>query len=223
MRREACWEMDGLFVTFEGPDGSGKSSVIEAILSKVQNFTEREVLQTREPGGSIISENIRKVILDIDHTEMDSRTEALLYAASRRQHITEIIAPALSKGQLVLCDRFVDSSLVYQGYARGIGIDEVAQLNYFATEGLTPELTIYLDITAEEGLQRIQDNRKDTQYDRLDQEKLEFHEKVRQGYHKIYQDADERVQIVDASQPLEHVIDSVWKILQDFLQKKDEG
>ncbi len=215
--------MEGLFVTFEGPDGSGKTSVIEAVLKEIEKITQREVLHTREPGGSVISENIRKIILDTDHTEMDARTEALLYAASRRQHITEIIRPALSKGKLVLCDRFVDSSLVYQGYARGIGIDEVRQLNHFATEGLIPELTIYLDIDAEEGLRRIQENRKETQYDRLDQEELVFHEKVREGYHKIYREADERVQVIDASQPLEQVIDSVMKIIQSFLQERDEG
>src|SRR5699024_1879236 len=147
---------------------------------KFEEAGERSIVFTREPGGSPIAEEIRNVTLDPKNTEMDAKTEALLIAAGRRQHIVEKILPALKEGKAVICDRFVDSCLVYQGYARGIGIEAVAEIKRFATEELEPDVTLYLDVPADIGLERIQKGKKNRQYDRLDQEKIEFHEKVRE-------------------------------------------
>lgn len=165
--------MSGMFITFEGTDGSGKTSVIKAIVKELEKNGKTEYVLTREPGGNRISEAIRNVILDERFVEMDERTEALLYAAARRQHIVETINPALSAGKLVLCDRFVDSSIVYQGAGRSIGTDRIAEMNRFATGGLTPDLTIFLDIEPELGLERIRRNRQD-EVNRLDHEKMSF-------------------------------------------------
>ena len=144
----------GLFITFEGGEGSGKTTVIQTVAEQLtkQGY---KVLVTREPGGIPIAEKIRGVILDKAHTEMDSRTEALLYAAARRQHLVEKVSPALDTGHIVLCDRFIDSSLAYQGIARGLGIEEVWAINQFAIGEFMPELTLYLDVSPEVGVERI--------------------------------------------------------------------
>lgn len=166
--------MNQNFISFEGGEGSGKTTIIKQLkidLEK-QGF---KVLQTREPGGSEIAEGIRQIILNIANVKMDPRTEALLYAASRRQHLVEVILPALQNGNIVLCDRFVDSSLAYQGYARGLGINQIYELNRFAIEDLLPGLTIYLDLDPKIGLRRIKDNNRAC--NRLDLESLEFHKK----------------------------------------------
>lgn len=218
--------MRGLFITFEGPDGSGKTSVIQQMIPKLEEVLQRPVVATREPGGSRIAETIRNVILNPDYTEMDARTEALLYAASRRQHVTETILPALTQGEVVLCDRFVDSSLVYQGIARGIGVDEVKLINQFATEGLEPDVTLYLDVDAEIGLERITRGRGQRQYDRLDQEKLSFHQQVRQGYLQLLERQPERIKKIDANQLLDKVVEATWHELNEWLQQtrqKQEG
>lgn len=203
--------MKGIFITIEGPDGAGKTSVIKELVPKIETALNQAIVSTREPGGSQIAEKIRELILDPEHTEMDVRTEALLYAASRRQHLMETILPALDNGQLVLCDRFVDSSLAYQGNARGIGIDEVASINRFATEDVTPDITLYLDVEAEVGLDRIQKGKGTRQFDRLDQEKLEFHEKVREGYLKLVEWYPERITVIDASQDLDQVVEACYE------------
>ena len=168
--------MKGILITLEGNDGSGKSSVIEAIRKTLEEKG-YPVVYTREPGGSQIAENIRKVILDVENTGMDAKTEALLYAASRREHIEKTIRPALEAGKIVLCDRFIDSSLAYQGYARGLGIDEVYHMNLYATEGLLPDLTILVCVKPEIGIARITQNHRG-ELDRLESEKMEFHQKV---------------------------------------------
>ena len=209
--------MKGLFITFEGPDGSGKTSVIKGLIPKLTSVVKKEIMITREPGGSRIAEKIRELILDPEHLEMDSRTEALLYAASRRQHLIEKVIPALKADQVVICDRFVDSSLVYQGWARGIGMTEVATINEFATEGVVPDITFYLDIDAKEGLERIKRARESRQYDRLDQEKLVFHEKVREGYLQLVKENKKRIVLVDASQPVEKVIEECYTTIMDQL------
>jgi len=157
--------MKGLFITMEGPDGAGKTTVINQLIPLLQKHALVDIVSTREPGGSRIAEDIRKVILDVNNTEMDERTEAILYAAGRRQHLKDRILPNLEKGNIVFCDRFVDSSLVYQGVARGIGVEEVAQLNHFATDGLEPSTTLYLDVPAEVGLERIHKARGNRQCD----------------------------------------------------------
>ncbi|MCR6108796.1 dTMP kinase [Bacillus sp. A301a_S52] len=208
--------MSGLFITFEGGEGAGKSTV----LSRINERLVKEgynVLATREPGGSLIAEKIRQVILDPVHTEMDSRTEALLYAAARRQHLVETVLPHLKKGGLVLCDRFVDSSLVYQGVARGIGVDDVRNINLFATEGKLPDLTLFFDVVPEIGLARIT-NHDGREFNRLDRESLKFHEQVRGAYHQLHKQEPERIRMVDASHPLERVMVETWEEIKQFIE-----
>lgn len=195
---------NGLFITFEGPDGSGKTSVANYVV-KALILRGYDVIHTREPGGIEIAEQIRHVVLDPENTAMDVRTEALLYAASRRQHLVERVLPALSENKIVICDRFIDSSLAYQGYARKIGFDEVLAINEFAIQGHYPDLTIYLDIDADEGLKRIQHR---SFLDRLDQEALSFHEEVVKGYRLVNEMFKQRIHKIDASKNLELVQES---------------
>lgn len=203
--------MSGYFITFEGTDGSGKTSVLNIIEKKLKQKNV-DYLRTREPGGVPLAEKIRAVILDKDATEMDARTEALLYAAARRQHLVEKVLPALKEGKIVLCDRFVDSSLAYQGAGRGLGVENVAKINEFATEGLKPDLTFYLKIDPKIGLSRIQKNRTD-EVNRLDNEDLSFYEKLNDTYQELAK-AEKRIKTIDASLPLEKVSDQVWEILE---------
>ena len=193
-----------------GTDGSGKTSVLNAIEAKLKT-AKVDYLRTREPGGNRISEQIRNVILDERSTEMDARTEALLYAAARRQHLVETVLPALEAGKVVLCDRFVDSSLAYQGAGRGIGVAEVKQMNQFATAGLEPDLTIYLALEPRLGLERIKQNRQD-EVNRLDKEALSFYETVYRAYQKLATE-NERIVTIDASQKLADVIAEVELVL----------
>lgn len=204
---------NGLFITFEGPDGSGKTTVSNAV---VQKLTEAgyAVLYTREPGGSRIAEEIRKVILDPENTEMDARTEALLYAASRRQHLVEIVLPALEKGITVISDRFVDSSLAYQGAGRGIGMDEVFAINQFAIENRMPDKTIFLNVSAETGLSRIGSR---SFLDRLDQEGIDFHSRVYDGYQKVIARYKDRMVIIDAERSEREVIQSAYEAVKELL------
>ena len=177
-----------------------------------------EIIMTREPGGTPISEQIRNVILDKDNTAMDPRTEALLYAASRRQHLVEKIWPALKEGKIVFCDRYLDSSLSYQGYARGLGIDDILKVNEYATEGTYPDITFLFDIDPELGLERINKN-KDREVNRLDVEKLSFHQKVREGYLILSKRFPDRYIVIDASKPLEEVSSNVLKEILNRLGK----
>lgn len=198
--------MDGLFITIEGPDGAGKTSVLNELYPRLQFASEKEIVKTREPGGGKIAEKIRELILDPVYEEMDDRTEALLYAAARRQHIIDVILPALKEGKIVLCDRFVDSSIAYQGAGRRVGIKEVAQINQFATQGLTPDFILYLDVDSDTGLERIQRSR-GYQVDRLESEGLEFHQRVRHAYLKIAEQNSARVHKIDARTDLQDVVD----------------
>ncbi|MCC4324939.1 dTMP kinase [Limosilactobacillus reuteri] len=207
--------MDGKFISFEGPDGAGKTSVIQQIQQQLEDQLGTEkVMYTREPGGNKISEQIRQILFDGQNTDMDGRTEALLFAAARRQHIVSEIIPGLKEGKVILCDRFVDSSIAYQGAGRGLGEKEIWQINQFAIDGLMPALTIYLDIESEIGLRRIVEHRSN-QVNRLDQEKLAFHQTVRQSYLKLYKNYPERIKLIDASQPLEKVIEDVKATIHD--------
>lgn len=192
-----------MFITLEGPEGSGKTSAAKKIVSELERLG-YQVLFTREPGGTPIAEQIRNVILDKANTKLDARAEALLYAASRRQHLVEKVLPALKEGKIVICDRYIDSSLAYQGGARGLGIDEVLNINLFATENKFPDLTLLFDLDPEIGLERINLN-KNREVNRLDLEKLDFHKKVRKTFlelSKIYKD---RYVVIDASQDEGHV------------------
>ena len=200
-----------LFVTFEGGEGSGKSSALRLINERLSKEGYQTVV-TREPGGTPISEAIRNVILDKGNVAMDSRTEALLYAASRRQHLAEKVWPALKEGKIVLCDRYLDSSLAYQGGARGLGIDNVLAVNSFATEGTFPDLTLLFDIEPELGLARIAANA-NREVNRLDLEKIEFHRGVRSTFHEIAKRYPERFVVIDASQPLEAVVEEAYQAI----------
>lgn len=209
----------GKFITLEGGEGSGKTTMIGRIGSY---FEERGIpyVVTREPGGIEIAEKIRSIILDPLHTAMDARTEALLYAAARSQHLAERVEPALRAGKAVICDRFVDSSLVYQGYARGLGIENVWAINRFAIGDLMPDVTLYLDIEPEVGLARI-DAHDGREVNRLDLENLEFHRKVREGYFLLKEQFPERFRVIDASMKQEDVLAAMilsleTGILKDF-------
>ncbi|WP_034551415.1 dTMP kinase [Carnobacterium funditum] len=211
--------MKGIFITIEGPDGSGKTSVIHSLLPKLEESLAQAIVATREPGGSKIAEKIRELILNPEHTEMDVRTEALLYAAARRQHLVEKIIPALNEEKIVVCDRFVDSSLAYQGVARGIGIEQIAAINQFATEGLSPDITLYLDVEAHIGLERINKNKDIRQFDRLDQEDLTFHQSVRSAYLDLVEKNPTRMVLVNANQELEKVISDCYVIVLEYFRQ----
>ena len=203
----------GFLVSLEGPEGAGKTSVLEALIPILEDRGV-EVLTTREPGGVLIGEKIREVILDPSHTEMDPKTELLLYIASRRQHLVEKVLPALAAGKLVIMDRFIDSSVAYQGFGRGLDIDAINWLNEFATDGLKPDLTLYFDIEVEEGLARIAAN-SDREVNRLDMEGLDLHRKVRQGYLSLIEREGNRIEKIDASLPLDQVIENTQQLLFD--------
>lgn len=194
----------GIFITFEGPDGAGKTSVLQALLPRLEAFG-KEIVTTREPGGVAIAEDIRSVILNPENTAMDDKTELLLYIAARRQHLQERIVPALEAGKLLLVDRFIDSSVAYQGFGRGLDVADINWLNRYATDGLLPDLTLYFDIDVEEGLARIAKNRHHD-VDRLDMETLDLHQRVREGYLSILETETERFVKIDASQDLDAVV-----------------
>ncbi|MDY2889023.1 MAG: dTMP kinase [Candidatus Caccosoma sp.] len=203
----------GLFISIEGPDGSGKTTIAKMVVDKL-NSEGYKTLYTREPGGVKIAENIRDIILDVKNTNLDARCEALLYAASRRQHLVEKVIPALNDGYIVISDRFVDSSLAYQGYARGIGIDEVYSINMFAIDKAWPDLTILLDISPSVGLKRIMENRQN-EINRLDLEDINFHNKVHQGYEIIKEKYKDRITLVDANKSVDEVFNQVYKLVKN--------
>jgi dTMP kinase len=206
----------GMFISLEGPEGAGKTTIISMLMTELE-LRGYQVLQTREPGGIEIAEKIRNVILDKSHTAMDPRTEALLYAAARRQHLVEKVDPALESGKIVLCDRFIDSSLAYQGHARGLGIDDVYSINQFAIGDRMPDLTIYFDIDPVIGLNRINqhDNR---EVNRLDLEDIQFHYKVREGYELLLKRFPDRMKKIDAADPLEVVFSKAKDLILSSLK-----
>ncbi|MFC4811875.1 dTMP kinase [Paenibacillus sp. GCM10023250] len=201
----------GLFLTIEGGEGSGKTTLIDGLAKSLQGLG-KQVLFTREPGGIPIAEQIRGIVLDKGNTEMDARTEALLYAAARRQHLVEKVLPALNRGEIVICDRFIDSSLAYQGHARGLGIEEVRSINAFAIGEHMPALTFWLDISPEAGLARIHAG-EGREINRLDLEGLAFHEAVREGYRRLMAGEPDRIVRIDADQAPEAVLRDVLAIL----------
>ncbi len=203
--------MSGLFITLEGTDGAGKSTQ----LSLLNNYLKEKgfnVLLVREPGGTNIGEKIRNIILDIENKEMDCMTEALLYASSRAQLVNQIIIPELKKGSVVICDRFVDSSIVYQGIARNIGIDVVKKINNIATGGLIPDITFFLDLPPNKAIERKKEQK---ELDRLESEKDYFYKKVYDGYKILIDQNSERIKIIDALQS----IDTIHKNIVDYLEK----
>lgn len=198
-------------MTIEGGEGVGKTSSIAHLKERLMQQG-LDVIGTREPGGVPIAEKIRDIILDPNDMEMDARTEALLYAAARRQHFVEIVIPALKRGAIVLCDRFIDSSLVYQGYVRGIGMNDVWEINRFAIHNLMPDVTFWLDMDPQIGLDRIANNGL-REVNRFDKEQLVFHQAIRDGYRILAKQYSERIVCMDATQTIEKMINQMFDIL----------
>jgi dTMP kinase len=207
-----------MFITIEGPEGSGKSSVTKKVAEMLERDGE-QIVMTREPGGTPIAEQIRNVILDKANTKMDPMTEALLYAASRRQHLVEKVWPLSKEGKIVISDRFIDSSLAYQGGARGLGIDRIYDLNMtYATEGYSPDLTLLFDLDPEIGLARIAANAS-REVNRLDLEKIEFHRQVRQTFLDLAKRFPERFVVIDASKSFDEVVAETYKVVKDRIKQ----
>ncbi|MDX8047512.1 dTMP kinase [Gracilibacillus sp. S3-1-1] len=204
-----------MFITFEGGEGAGKTTILHRL---AQRLTDEgyQVIQTREPGGIPIAENIRNIILAKHNTMMDARTEALLYAAARRQHLIEKVQPALAEGKIVLCDRFIDSSLAYQGAARGLGVEEVFQINQFAIGEQMPDLTLFFDIKPEEGLKRINKNA-DREQNRLDLESLAFHEQVYEAYQQLLDKFPNRMKRIEANFDIIEVEEQAYRKIKEYL------
>jgi len=206
----------GYFITFEGIEGSGKSTVAAAVLERFLQAGLQCII-TREPGGTGISEKIREMLLDPANTSITPRAELFLYVASRAQLVGEVIEPALESGTSVICDRFMDASVAYQGWARGLGEDVVSKLNSFAVGRALPDRTYLLDLEVDDGFERGPDRREAAglrSRDRLELEKRAFHEKVREGYLRIASREPGRVAVIDVARPLEEVIDSVLRNLR---------
>lgn len=204
----------GLFITIEGPDGSGKSTQIQFMKTYFEE-NGLECLFTREPGGTLIGEKLRNIILDKENAEMCDMTEALLYAASRAQHVEELIKPALAAGKIVVCDRFIDSSMAYQGYGRHLG-DSVRVINEYAVNGCMPDVTFLMELDPSIGKSRI---REDVQ-DRLELEKIEFHQLVFEGYQEIAKTYPERFVCIDAAREKEMIRDDILGTLQRLLEDR---
>lgn len=205
--------MSGKFITLEGPDGSGKSTIINLITEYLKK-EDIEFIQTREPGGTLIGEAIREIILDNDNTKMSYETEALLYAASRAQHIHEKIVPALKDEKLVLCDRFILSSLAYQGVGRGLGIEEVKAINDFALKGIYPDLILFFHIDPKLTLERKLGN---VDTDRLENLGSEFHKKVYKGYMDLLEMYPKNIVMIDASKTIKEVLEQSIEAIKKIL------
>lgn len=209
---------NGIIISFEGPDGAGKTTVLEQVLLVLQEKG-YDIVTTREPGGVEIAERIRDVILDVNHVAMDSKTELLLYMAARRQHYVEKVLPALEAGKVVLIDRFIDSSIAYQGAGRGLDKDIITRLNDFATDGRKPDLTLYFDVESEIGLARIAKNT-EREVNRLDLEKLDMHKRVREGYLALTEQ-EKRIVTIDASRELADVVSETLHTILEQLAKNE--
>ncbi|WP_314088063.1 dTMP kinase [Lactococcus chungangensis] len=201
----------GILITLEGPEGAGKTTILHQILPILTQMGV-DILTTREPGGIRIAESIREIILAPENTAIDGKTELLLFAAARRQHLNEKVRPALVEGKIVIIDRFIDSSVAYQGYARGIDVADVETINNFATDGLLPDLTLYFDVDTEIGLSRVMSG--DREVNRLDLEAQEMHQKVRAGYQAIAKANPKRIVTIDASQAIDQVVAATLSTLQ---------
>ena len=208
--------MKGLFITLEGGDGAGKSTQMDNI---EKYFNERgfECIRTREPGGTPIGEKIREILLDPNNKEMDAVTEMMLYASSRAQHVRELIRPAMENGKVVICDRYVDSSIAYQTFGRDLG-DMVKAVNKYAVDGVMPDITFWMDINPEAGRERI-GHREDSSLDRLEREKLDFHYKVYDGYKQICESEPERVKRIDATKTIEEIRDEIYGHLDELCSR----
>lgn len=208
--------MRGLFITLEGPDGSGKSTLTR-LLGDYLGDKGYDFITTREPGGTLIGEEIRHIILDKKNINISGETEALLYAAARGQHVHEKIMPALEKGQIVLCDRFVLSSLAYQGVGRALGVEDVKAINDFATNGLQPDLILFFHVDPELTLKRKTLKKSG---DRLEEEGNDFHKSVYEGYMDLIKIYPENIKLIDATKSIEEVLEQSIKEIEELLNKK---
>jgi len=204
----------GFFITFEGGEGSGKTIQAKALLRKLMQAG-TPVILTREPGGTEAGEKIARLLKQLKEIEMAPLTELLLFNASRAQHINQVIKPNLEFGKVVICDRYTDSTVTYQGYGRGLDLETVKTVNDFATEGLKPDLTILMDVPPEEGLNRIKSRKKD----RFEQEDIEFHRKIREGYLRLAADESERWLVVDATLSKERIKKIIWEKVSTLITK----
>ncbi|NLW23470.1 MAG: dTMP kinase [Tissierellia bacterium] len=206
-----------MFITLEGPDGSGKTTMMNRI---TQYLEEKGIdfIVTREPGGTQIGEEIRNIILDAKNKNMASETEALLYAASRAQHVHEKINPALKEGKIVLCERFILSSLAYQGIGRKLGIEEVYMINHFAIKGVKPDLTLFFRIDPAVSLNR----KVEKGGDRLEQEGIQFHQQVYNGYMKLLELYPENIRVIDASKSKEDVFRQCISSIEEILKRRNK-
>ncbi len=210
-----------LFITFEGPDGSGKSTQINLVANYLEDLGYR-VFCTREPGGTAIGDQIRQVLHDVNNTEMTPRAEILLYSASRAQHVEQVILPHLAQGEMVLCDRYADSTYAYQGYGRQLDFDMLRLITRFATQDLKPDLTVYLDLPVKEGLRRKEkaNTAGQGELNRMDRLELEFHQRVREGYLEMARIEPERWLVVDARGSVETTNRLVCQRLEQVLAAK---
>lgn len=208
----------GLFITFEGMDGSGKTTQMHRLAARLRSQG-RTVLETAEPGGPPVATQIRRILLDADNTELSPTTEILLYFASRAQNVDQWILPALSRGEIVLSDRFTDSSLVYQGTGRNLGVDTVIALDRIACRGLKPHLTILVDVDAEASLARARARNVAAPHreTRLDDESMEFHKRVWEAYHELARNEPDRVKVVDGRAGLDTIEQAVWEIVSQYV------
>lgn len=206
--------MRGKFITFEGPEGSGKSTQLRLLAARLRE-TGQKVFETAEPGGTPIGMQIRRVLLDSQNIQMRPTTELLLMFACRAQNVDEWILPALAEGNIVLSDRFTDSTLVYQGIARGLGTEVVYEVDRIACRGLVPDLTLVIDVDTELGLKRARARNRRTQEveTRIDEQTIEFHKKVRAGYQQLASDEPFRVHLIDGNRPESAVAEEVWEVV----------
>lgn len=212
----------GCFITFEGPDGSGKSTQIQSLYEDLQSEG-HPVLLAREPGGTDIGDQVRTVLHDPKNAGMLPNAELLLYSASRAQLVGQVIRPALEAGHIVLCDRYAESTLAYQGYGRGLDLEALKIITRFATGGLRPDLIIYLDIEAEAGLRRRQRGvlAGTAEWNRMDQQELEFYHRVRAGYLQMAAAEAQRWFVVDATRPVADIRASIWDRVMHFLAERN--
>jgi dTMP kinase len=212
--------MKGKFIVLEGIDGSGKTTQLKLLGDKLKDRG-LPVLHTREPGGTRIGDKIREILLNPEYQELVPRAEAFLYAAARAQHVAQVILPALAKGTIVLCDRFLDSSLAYQGFGRGIEVSLLERINEPATDGLVPDLTIVLDFCTEDGMDRI--NQSGRRIDRIEREAGAFHQRVRMGYLALAERSPGRYRVINANRPVEQVHRDIMMVAEGVIDEIPEG
>ncbi|MDQ0892033.1 dTMP kinase [Paenibacillus sp. V4I9] len=219
--------MNGIFITFEGPDGAGKTTQLKKLAEELKKQG-HNVLVTREPGGTAISDQIRSIILDPVNKEMVDQAEVLLYAASRAQHVQQLILPALAAGRIVLCDRFIDASVAYQAYGLGVDVDMVKAISRYASSGLQATRTYILDVPVEVSMARLHHRASGTgvnaqQLDRIEQKNVDYHSRVREGFHQIAADHPERVRVVNANRNEEEIAKDIWTDCNCLLEEHISG